>query len=91
MAKSRTDTLIRAHELAQAVTHAQRRATAEGRTFCVTRPPRGEQPLVEPLAGLELIGALIVECVEAGRALLVTPQGTYRGMSAAEIVAAESQ
>lgn len=73
--------------LALAVTEAQRRATAEGRTSCVTHPRRGEPPVVEPLAGLELLGAFIVESVNAGRVLLVSPQGAHRGLSAAEIIA----
>ena len=89
MNKTRTDVLLRAHALALAVTYAQRRATAEGQAFCVTRPPRGEQPVIEPLAGLELLGAFVVEAIDAGRVLLVSPQGAHRGMTAAEIITAE--
>ncbi len=82
-------TQARTSRIAQAVTDAQRLANADGRTYLVTRPPRGERPLVEPLAGLEILGSFLVDAVDTGRALLVSPQGSHYGLSAAEIVAAE--
>ncbi len=84
-------TQARTTRIAQAVTDAQRLANADGRTYLVARPPRGERPLVEPLAGLEILGSFLVELIDAGRVLLVSPQGMYRGLTTAEIVAAETQ
>jgi hypothetical protein len=84
---TRTSALIQAHALAQAVATAQQRANAEGRTFAVARGPRDGGPLVECLATLGIPGPLVVEFVDAGQVLLVSPQGSHRGLSAAEIVA----
>ena len=79
----------RTRSTAQAVMTAQRRANETGRAYLVVHAKR-QRPLIEPLAGLEMLGPLLVAFLEAGRALLVSPQGEHRAMTAAEIVA-ESQ
>ncbi len=66
-------TQTRTNGIAQAVTYAQRLANADGRAYVVSRGHSRTRPLVEPLAGLEL----------------VSPQGSHRGLTVAEIVAAE--
>lgn len=87
---ARARILTDARAIAQAVATAQASANAEGRTFVVARGTRGDGPLVECLAGLEILGPLLVEFVDAGRVLLVTPQGMHYGLSPAEIIAAEA-
>jgi hypothetical protein len=82
--------MTRTQDTARAVATAQRLANHEDRAYVVVHAD-GERPLIEPLALLALAGPLVVEFVAAGRALLVVPQGSHYGLSAAEIVAAESQ
>ena len=83
--------MTRTSAIAQAVVDAQRLANAEGRTYVVARGSRTEPPLVERLEGLDILGSFLVALADAGRVLLVSPQGMHRGLSTAEIIAAESQ
>lgn len=80
----------RTNRIAQAVSAAQQLANADDRVYLVARGARGERPLVEPLSGLEILSSFLVELMDAGRVLLVTPQGKYHDMTSAEIVVAES-
>ncbi len=82
-------TQARTSRIAQAVTDAQRLANADRRAYVVSRGHSRTRPLVEPLAGLEILGSFLVDAVDTGRALLVSPQGMYRGLTTADIVAAE--
>ena len=82
--------MTRTSAIVQAVTDAQQRANTEGRSYVVARGTRSDPPLVERLEGLDILGALLVQFVDAGRVLLVSPVGMHRGLTTAEIVAAEA-
>ena len=76
--------------IAAAVSTAQRLANDERRAYLVAPGHPSEEPMITHLPGLEPLGSYLVSCVDAGRLLIVSPQGMYPGLSAAEIVA-ESQ